>query len=369
MLRGLGRTVRGAVVAAARGTSHAYSAGRCGADALSGSSRACSAAYDLPWGMPQWGSQPSPVPAASPRESVRGIRTSSAAHGDCFFWTGDLGSCPAGDACKDSDSHTPGIPSPYRFCPDWTGERGSCPRGMACKGVVLHVPGRPSPTLQAHEDAELDGEALDEYAAAASGAGLPHSAGDVEAPEAWGSQGAALASLGEDGAGEGEEEEDELDGEEQNLYQAPLEDGEVEGEDADLVEGAWHDCQHELGCAVDCKATNITVGTGADGERGEDGEGEGGDVVEAAALAEGNDVEEASDEGDELEDGETDEEDYLDLYEAAAETQLAFEEMFTRPPQGKPPHPDAEGADAWDPAPPSAALIEPGVERVRAASE
>ena len=100
-------------------------------------------------------------------------------------------------------------------------------------------------------------------------------------------------------------------------------------------------------------------------ERGEDGEGEEGDLVEAASLAEGDDVVEASDEGDELEDEETDEEDYLDLYEAAAETQLAFEEMFTRPPQGKPPHPEAEGADAWDPAPPSAALIEPGVERVR----
>lgn len=122
------------------------------------------------------------------------------------------------------------------------------------------------------------------------------------------------------------------------------------------------------GLCYECKATNILCGAGADVERGEDGEGEEGDLVKAASPAEDGEVGEALDEGDELEDEETDE-DYLDLYEAAAETQLAFEEMFTRPPAGKPPHPDAEGADAWDPAPPSAALIEPGVERVRAVSD
>ena len=367
MLRGLGRALRGAIAAAACGTPHAHSAGRCGVGALSGSSRACIAACDLSWAVPQRGGQRSPVPAASPiRDSVRGTRTSSAARGSCFHWTGELDSCPAGDACKDSESHTPGVPSPYRFCPDWTGERGSCPRGLACTGVVLHVPGRPSPTLQAREDTESDVEAVGESAAAAAGAGLSDSAGDAEAPEAGVSQGDAWGSVGEAGAQEGEEEEDEVEGDERDLYQAPLEEGEGEGEDADALEGAWQNClPASAGRRHDCKATNVTCGAGADVERGEEGEDEEGDLVEAASLAEGGEVEEASDDGGELEDEETDEEDYLDLYEAAAETQLAFEEMFTRPPQGKPPHPDAEGADAWDPAPPSAALIEPGVERVR----
>ena len=234
MLRGLVRAVRGALAACGRPPSH--SAGRCGAGASRGSSQACIAACDLTWAMPQWGSRPSPAAIALPSgEGVRGLRTSCSARGSCFYWTGELDSCPAGDACKDSDSHTPGVPSPYRVCPDWTGEPGSCPRGLACKGVVLHVPGKPSPTLQPRQEAEPAGRAAAEPAAAGTGAaaaaaGPRYGAGAAGDAEARGSQGAALASGGEAGA---EEEEQE-----------------VEEENADLNAGAWHNCLQQLGCAT-----------------------------------------------------------------------------------------------------------------------
>ena len=96
----------------------------------------------------------------------------------------------------------------------------------------------------------------------------------------------------------------------------------------------------------------------------EEGEAEGGILREAAPLKEVKGEED--EEEDDKEDEEIDE-DNQDLYQATIATGVAFEEMFTRPPRARPPHPDAEGSDAWDPAPPSAALIEPGAERVRAA--
>ncbi|KAK9844066.1 hypothetical protein WJX81_003359 [Elliptochloris bilobata] len=65
------------------------------------------------------------------------------------------------------------------------------------------------------------------------------------------------------------------------------------------------------------------------------------------------------------EDGEREEEEEdLELRQAADETQALFENIYLHPEATPPGYPGVTGADAWDPAPPSSKLLEPGSDAV-----